>query len=189
MSGIIKLARMSDGKEIEFIIPITEAGFRIVDNYKGVVTWGKEVFDVNLENEKNKMAWDRWVTKKEELSLKILSSHEIQEYIQMAIDANVKTLRDELNSENEKIRRELDERTERIRRENDERTEAIRAEYKSEQAQMLSAINNLVTDMTKLVSDVRSDVRSIKSNAIDMVEINKDFKEIQKTFKEILETE
>lgn len=188
-NGIIKLARMNDGKEVEFIIPITEASFRIQDNFKGIVTWNKETFDVNLENEKNKEAWDRWITTKEELSLKILKSHEIQKYVQESVDANVVTLRNELDARTEAMRRDFDERSEKIRLESDSRHEAIRKEYTIAQTEMLSTIGTLLTTLNEVVDSVKKDTATIKRNAVDMAEINKDFKEIQKTFKEILETE
>lgn len=188
-NNIIKLARMTDGKETEFIIPIMEASFRIHDNYKGVITWDKEVFDVNLENEKNKQAWDKWIAKKEELSSKILKSHEIQQYVQDSIVENVKALFTEMRTENEKLRKELDDRSEKVRKELDERTEKIRSEYKAVQRNVQEEIANLVVTLGSMVQSVKEDTTTIKENAVDMGQINKDFKKIQKTFNEILETE
>lgn len=184
---IIKLARMVNGEEIEYIIPVMEAKFTIVDEVSGIVSWDNEDFDVDLTDERIQKKWDEWITAKEDISTKIMESHEIVEYVQKAIDANLKSTNEEHQRQMQEIRDENNAQTEKIRRENDERTEKIRAEYNETRDSLNTNISNLIDTMGTMVKSVKDDVATVNKTAVDMKKLKKDFGEINEMFQSILE--
>ena len=186
---LIKLARMVDEEEVEYLIPVMEAKFTVVDEVTGFINWDGEDFDVDLTDERIQSKWNEWVEFKSTNAAKIMATHEVIEYVQRAIEENLKQSQQAHQDEIEAIRSENDKRSEKVRKENDERTETIRSEYQEVQRDLTAKMSEMTDMVSSLANGVKDDMKSINKSAINMSELKNDFAEITGMFKSILDAE
>lgn len=177
-NSIIKLARVVNEEEIEYIIPVMEAKFTVVDEVTGFINWDNEDFDIDLTDERIKKKWDSWVAFKATNSTLIMENLEIIDFVQKTIDENLKATQQAHQAEIELIRKE-----------NDERTEKIRKEYQKIQSDLTDKMTEATDLIASLADGVKKDMQTINKSAINMSSLKDDFAEISGMFKSILEAE